>query len=245
MGDVVGSRRSWVADSPPYPYGAPESGSSDSALPAWDALDAVCRIFGASGQDAQLLHTRSNAVYLLPHEGEQGVIARLAPDTDLRRQRATTAAAVTRWLSDQTTEPIGLRPLPGEQPVIAAGAVATFWPYCPTSTAATLADVASLLQRLHKQPMPPFPVPEYRPLHRLQEALDLEDARQHPALLADERQWLRTRAAELVDAYRSTQFPLGYGVVHADAHTENVVWNGHAYVLIDWDHAALALGNSI
>ncbi|WP_174184823.1 hypothetical protein [Nocardia barduliensis] len=92
------------------------------------------------------LHTRSNAVYLLPHEGEQGAIVRLAPDTDLRRQRATTAAAVTRWLSDQTTEPLCLRPLPGEQPVIAAGAVATFWPYCPTTAAANLADVASLLQ---------------------------------------------------------------------------------------------------
>ncbi|WP_312884667.1 phosphotransferase enzyme family protein [Nocardia barduliensis] len=210
-------------------------GRSDSELPGRNALATVCRIFGMNSRGARQLHHRSNAVYLLRGEGERGVIVRLAPDTDLRRQRAATAVAVTSWLSQQSTEPIGLQPLPGDQPVVAAGAVATFWPYCPPSAPATLTDVATLLRRLHNQPMAPFAVPEYRPLHRLGEALDLDDTRQKPALSADDRQWIRNQAEELVRAYRATGFPLGTGVVHADAHTENVVWNGHAYVLIDWD----------
>ncbi|MBF6299091.1 aminoglycoside phosphotransferase family protein [Nocardia amamiensis] len=192
-----------------------------------------------NSRGARQLHHRSNAVYLLSGEGGRGVIVRLAPDTDLRRQRATTAMAVTRWLSQKATEPVGLQPLPGDQPVFAAGAVATFWPYCPPNIPATLTDVATLLRRLHRQPMPQFSVPEYRPLHRLREALDLDDTRPEPALPADDRQWVRNRAEELVEAYHATDFPLGIGVVHADAHTENVVWNGNAYVLIDWDQSCI------
>ncbi|WP_280483880.1 phosphotransferase family protein [Nocardia farcinica] len=215
------------------------TGRSDSELPGRNALATVCRIFGMNSRGARQLHHRSNAVYLLPGEDGRGVIVRLAPDTDLRRQRATTAVAVTHWLSEQATEPIGLQPLSGDQPVFAAGAVATFWPYCPTTTPATLTDVATLLRRLHSQPVPPFAVPEYRPLHRLREALDLDDARHEPALPADDRQWVRNRTEELVEAYRATDFPLGIGVVHADAHTENVVWTGNAYVLIDWDQSCI------
>ncbi|MGV9676453.1 phosphotransferase family protein [Nocardia sp. NPDC003482] len=217
----------------------PSPGGSDSELPGTEALDTVCRTFGIASRAARLLHTRSNAVYLLPGEAESGIIVRLAPDTDLRRQRAHAAIAVTRWLNMQSTEPIGLQPLSGPQPVVADGAVATFWPYRPTPRRPTLDDVASVLRRLHRQPLPPFPLPEYRPLHRLREALDLEDAREQPELSADDRQWIRKRAAELVDTYQVTRFPLGHGVVHADAHTENLVWDGDGYVLIDWDQCCI------
>ncbi|MCX4098033.1 phosphotransferase family protein [Nocardia sp. alder85J] len=216
-----------------------QPGRSDSALPGPDALEAACRRFGVNGQGARQLHNRSNAVYLLPNERSGGIIVRLAPDTELRRQRADTAVAVTRWLGTHSAEPIGLQPLTGDQPVIAAGAVTTFWPYCLTEIPATLTDVAILLHRLHQTSRPSFTVPEYRPLHRLREALDLEDMREQPALSADNRHWIRKRATELVDAYHATEFPLGVGLVHADAHTENAVRDEHGYVLIDWDQCCI------
>lgn len=202
--------------------------SIDAGLPGADVLAAVCTTFGVSAQGALLLHHRSNAVYLLP---AGPVIARLAPDTELRRARAATGITVTRWLSDS----IALRPLAGAQPVVGNGAVATFWPYHATPEPAGLSDVAILLRRLHEQPIPPFPLPRYRPLHRLREALALDAARQYPALDRDDHTWLTDRAEELIATYAAARFPLGYGLVHADAHTENVVSTEHGFVLIDWD----------
>ncbi|HET9141218.1 MAG TPA: hypothetical protein VFO68_17760, partial [Actinophytocola sp.] len=88
---------------------------------------------------------------------------------------------MTRWLATQPN-PIALPPLPGDQPVVTDTAVATFWPCQQTTPPPTLADLAELLRRLHALPRPPFPVPRYRPLHRLFEALDTDRARQHPIL---------------------------------------------------------------
>ena len=99
----------------------------DSGLPGVPARREVCRIFGADPVGARLLHHRSNAVYLLP--GDQ-LVVRLAPDTPLRRRRAQTCIDVTRWLAGQP-DPVALAPVSGDQPVIAAGAVATFWPTGP------------------------------------------------------------------------------------------------------------------
>lgn len=207
----------------------------DAQLPGLDALYGVCRIFGADPKDARLLHHRSNAVYLLPHARS---IVRLAPDTPLRRDRAITVMGVTRWLATQPG-PIALPPMPGEQPVLAAGAVATFWPYRPTVPSATLADLAAPLRRLHALPDPPVRVPRYRPLHRLHEALALDGQRRHPALTHNERAWLTERADELVDRFITTHFPLGDGLVHADVHTENLLRIDGEWVLIDWDQTCI------
>lgn len=208
----------------------------DSGLPGLPALREACRIFGADPAGPRLLHQRSNAVYLLPHDD---LVVRLAPDTPLRRRRAQTCVEVTRWLATQP-EPIALAPVSGEQPVLAAGAVATFWPLQPTTPAPSLEDLAVPLRHLHAVPAPPFPVPRYQPLQRLFEAIDLDEHRPHPAVDADDRGWLLDRAHTLVDAFTTTAFPLGEGLVHADAHSENLVRDpdGH-WLLIDWDGTCL------
>ncbi|MPZ80265.1 MAG: phosphotransferase [Actinophytocola sp.] len=204
-------------------------------LPGLDALAQVCRAFGLNDRDARLLHHRSNAVYLLPHEQ---IVARLAPATALRRERAATVIALTRWISTRPS-PIALPPMPGNQPVVADSAVATFWPYRPTTPPPTLGDLAGLLRQLHELPAPPFSVPRYRPLHRLDEALEIDQRRHQPALTAEDRAWLGARARTLVDAFAKTTFPLAIGLVHADAHRENLVRRGDGWVLIDWDQACL------
>jgi Ser/Thr protein kinase RdoA (MazF antagonist) len=214
----------------------PLPASQDSGLPGVPALREVCRIFGVDPADARLLHQRSNAVFLLPRDD---LVVRLAPDTPLRRRRAQTCVKVTRWLVGQP-EPVALAPVSGDQPVIVAGAVATFWPHRPTTPAASLADLALLLRRLHTLPVPPFPVPRYQPLQRLFEALDLDHERPHPAIADDDRAWLLDRAHTLVDTFTSTVFPLDEGLVHADAHSENLVrdTDGH-WLMIDWDGTCL------
>ncbi|MDI5975943.1 phosphotransferase [Amycolatopsis magusensis] len=210
----------------------------DSTLPGPPALHEVCRVFGANPADARLLHHRSNAVYLLPHDQ---LVVRLAPDTPLRRRRAQTCVQVTRWLATQPG-PIALPPVPGHQPVIAADAVATFWPHQPTTTAPSPSDVAVLLRRLHALPTPPFPVPPYQPLQRLAEALTVDQQRLHPALAQDDHRWIRHRARTVADTFAKTSFPLGQGLIHADAHRGNLIRDaGHGHwLLIDWDGTCLA-----
>ncbi|MBF6294208.1 aminoglycoside phosphotransferase family protein [Nocardia farcinica] len=206
--------------------------TADSGLPGRAALEDVCGAQGLSTQNARLLHRRSNAVWLV-----EDVVVRLAPNTPLRRTRAATSIGVTRWLETTATEPIALAPLPVDQPILTGDAVATLWPYRPTDYRPRTADLARLVRRLHAQPAPPVPLPEYRPLHRLREALDIDAARAAPALDPDDRAWLRCRATDLVARFDATHFPLGRGLVHADAHTENVVRDGADWKLIDWDNA--------
>jgi Phosphotransferase enzyme family len=204
-------------------------------LPGLAALESVCATFGLDATDARLLHHRSNVVYLLPREH---VVARLAPDTELRRARAAMVISVTRWLAARQ-DPIALAPLPGDQPVATGSVVATFWPYRPTPSPPPLSDVARLVRRLHQEPTPPFPVPRYRPLHRLREALDIDRHRTSPVLTDATRSWLEDRSDTLLGIFATTTFPLGYGLVHSDAHSENLVRQGDGWVLIDWDQACL------
>ena len=204
-------------------------------LPGLDSLAQVCAEFGLNDSGARLLHHRSNAVYLLPQEQ---VVVRLAPATALRRERAATAITVTRWLCTQPDR-IALPPVPGDQPIVAGSAVATFWPYQPPTGHPSLDKLAVPLRRLHALPTPPFSAPVYRPLHRLDEAMEIDSGRERPVLSLDDRTWLTARAHTLKDAFASTDFPLGIGLVHADAHTENLVRHHDDWVLIDWDQACV------
>jgi aminoglycoside phosphotransferase (APT) family kinase protein len=204
-------------------------------LPGLDSLAQVCAEFGVNDSDALLLHHRSNAVYLLPQEQ---VVVRLAPVTALRSERAAISITVTRWLCAQPNR-IALPPVPGDQPIVSGAAVATFWPYQPPTQHASLDNLAVPLQRLHSLPTPPFSVPAYRPLHRLDEAMEIDSGREQPVLSLDDRTWLTARAHALKDAFASTDFPLGTGLVHADAHTENLVRHHGNWVLIDWDQVCL------
>ncbi|WP_197289639.1 phosphotransferase family protein [Saccharothrix sp. NRRL B-16348] len=182
---------------------------------------------------ARLLHHRSNAVYLLPHDQ---VVVRLAPATTLRWERAVTAIEVTRWLATQPA-PIALAPTPGEQPVITADAVATFWPLRPTTPTPSPTDLATPLRHLHTLPPPPLTLPHYKPLHRLQEALTLDAQRRAPVLTKDDHAWLTDQTQAVRDAFATTEFPLGLGLVHADVHSENLVRDPTGWLLIDWDQA--------
>ncbi|MEV6071276.1 aminoglycoside phosphotransferase family protein [Nocardia sp. NPDC052001] len=205
--------------------------AADSVLPGATELREVCAVLGVDDSGAQLLHQRSNAVYLLP---EDALIVRLAPNTDLRRRRAATSIAVTRWLGTTGTD-IALAPTPTTQPIITDTAVATIWPYCPSPAQPGPDVLGELVRRLHGVPVPPFAMPRYRPLARLLEALEIDSARHVPALDLAERAWLLERTESVIAEFTETRFPLGHGLIHADVHEENVVRQGGQWKLIDWD----------
>lgn len=206
--------------------------SIDTSLPDTDALKQVCAARGLNSAGAYLLHHRSNAVFLLPKEN---LIARLAPDTRLRRRRADTTITVTRWLTSQSPV-VALPPADFDQPVRAAGAVATFWPYADTATTPTTHDLAAAVKQLHHLPHPPFDLPHFQPLERLQEALAIDRDRPDPVLTPHAHAWLAARTTQTLNAFAATEFPLGKGLIHGDAHGENMVCYQGKWVLIDWDH---------
>ncbi len=207
---------------------------NEGTFPGLPELHAACAVFDINPIGARLTHLRSNAVYVLPHAH---AVARLAPATPLRTQRAATTIAVTRWLGD-LPDPVALAPLPGTQPVVTDNTVATFWPLRPTTPPPTAEELGTLMRRLHAlTPPPALHLPDYRPLHRLREALDLDANLAHPALDDDDRRWLTSRTNNILSAYRAAEFPLGVGLVHADAHRENIVrgTDGNGTLIIDWD----------
>jgi hypothetical protein len=194
------------------------------------ALEAACAIVGLDTRDAELLHIRGNAVYHLPH-GQ--VIARLraapgAPSAVI--EQFTIAVEVTTWLRRlgfPATEPLDL-----DQPVAVDGHVATFWRYVTviSDTERDLAALGRLIRRLHSIPAPDVSLSPASPLGSLRADLDGSEA-----ITPAERQWLLDRADELEGRYQHTEWALGIGLVHGDAHAGNLLHTPDEVVLCDWD----------
>lgn len=213
-----------------------------SAAPADDQLrhllTAACRDAGMDSTNARLVRHFANAVYHLP---AHNAVARLGywPDA---AQRATTSIQVTAWLIEQgfpATEPLaGLT-----QPVIvrdeAFTAVASFWVYYAQPPEAGVPDASRLgrlLCDLHALPDPPIQLPPYRPLRALLAAIAATAG--SSGLASGDRAWLTTRIHEVVRAYNQLTTALGTGLIHNDAHPENLLWHPASpggVVLGDWD----------
>jgi Ser/Thr protein kinase RdoA (MazF antagonist) len=206
------------------------------ALPGRDELHAVCDVAGLDDRHAVLLHALSNAVYHLPRGG---LVLRLAADTAPQVERARKVVAVSRWVAEHGGP--ALAPTDLSQPVLAASTVATVWPYLPPSTPDPVA-LGAALRELHAITAPAPPVPAYRPLTRLLEALNLDTARDTPALSTEQHAWLTDHADQLRAAYSvvAAASALDAGLIHGDAHTSNLLRDPatRRWVLIDFDHAA-------
>src|SRR5260370_18527484 len=84
-------------------------------------------------------------------------------------------------------------------------------------------------------PLPPFPLPPTRPLGSTR-----RQAASSPVLSDEEREWLLRRCDDIMAAYRSLPWVLRPGIVHGDAHTNNLLQRpSHRWVLIDWDSVSL------
>lgn len=192
-----------------------------------DALTEACTAIGLSCVGARLLRLHSNAVFHLP---DSGLIARVS--TGEARQRIATSLTVTAWLAEQgvpTVRPVRVAPVPAGRFLV------SLWQYVEMcDVPRTAADLARILRQLHALPPPPFDLPEMP--HAM--AGTLESARAHPEAFADgDRQWLVDRIAELDAGWRQLDFALPCGLIHGDAHPNNLLPTVAGDVLLgDWDN---------
>jgi aminoglycoside phosphotransferase len=197
---------------------------------ARSALRSSAERCGLDPRGARLVRLFATAVYHLP---AAGAVARIAPVTSPDTMvRLATSVRITRWLAG-----IGfptVEPLPVDQPIVADGCAVTFWRYLPQDGPPPVpADLGRLLRRLHRLEPPPVPLPAYRPLVSLRQAIESSHA-----IDEDERAWLNNRCDQLLDAYDRLSFCLPAGMIHGDAYRGNLLRDAQRVVLADWDEVS-------
>jgi hypothetical protein len=202
-----------------------------------DALVIACRHNQLDAHAARLIHHYSNAVYLLP---AVPAIARISPGADPAGLRAT--QIVTGWLGQQGFA--ATTPLPGTELVEVGPSVVTFWTYYPQPgpdiEPLTSSHLGALVGALHDTGEPPAVLPEWQPLESLSRALESPAAPE--ALNVEELDWLRQRITEIRAQLAELDWPLGRGLIHADAWAGNLLWDTTRGtprpILGDWDNVS-------
>lgn len=199
------------------------------------ALTVACDRAHLDAREARLIHHYSNAVYLLPREK---AVARImsGPRAVRRAQKAT---AVTGWLVSQGFA--ATAPLAGVPAVeLNSSMAATFWIYYPQPagrTEPTSAHLGRLIRQLHEAPMSPMLLEEWRPLRSLESSV--RDPASLQVLSQADRDWLLGHIADVRADLAALDWPLGNGLIHADAWAGNLLWDAavgpDAVVLGDWD----------
>ena len=182
--------------------------------------------------DARLLHRHSNTVIALP---SARLLIRIA-GAPAAFERVAASIAVTRWLHARGFPCV----VPAEQagPFRVDGRVVSVWQLADVTdgSAGTGGDLGRLLRLLHDQPAPPFPLPRLTdPLAGVAAAVD-----HHPeGLTARDRAWLTDRIATLRRRWSALRPALPTGLIHADAHSNNLIPTRGGMLLGDWDHVAI------
>lgn len=207
----------------------------DHALPTdvRKALAVVAERCQVPTGDARMLRRHSNTVIALP---SAGLIIRIAGNPDAFTKVAT-SIQVTRWLSERgypcviPADPAG--------PFRVEGRVVSTWQAADIDPdrAGSGGDLGMLLRRLHDQPHPPFSLPSlHDPLAGVAAAIE-----HHPdAMTTADRTWLLQRIRQLRHHWARLNFPHPPRLIHADAHSNNLLpLRGGGVLLGDWDHATI------
>jgi hypothetical protein len=204
---------------------------SQSALPTeLDLIGQACATVGVPARGVRLLRRHANAVFFLP---VAGLVLRLSAPGGRSLAKASRAVAVTRWLVGQGFPAV--EPADVVQPVPLDSGVATFWRYYPQDNGDDLPVtwLATLLRRLH-QLVPGddllVELPTYEPLQSFTAVMAGAQG-----LPDDDRGFLADTRQRLLIAYANLKFALPAGLIHADASTSNLLWDGDQTVLGDWD----------
>jgi len=193
------------------------------------ALTRACQSVDVECRFAELIRMGSNAVFRL----DPGLIARVAPTVALRAN-AEKQVAVAHWLAAADYPAVRAAPVP--QPVEACGRIVTFWKSISRDKAyAPIADVASLIKRLHSLASPTdLVLPELQPFG------SVEDTPRFSGLATEDARFLRERIEWAREYFTSLPYILPRGIIHGDANVGNVICDdrGRA-VLIDLDSFAV------
>ncbi|RAS59563.1 thiamine kinase-like enzyme [Lentzea atacamensis] len=193
------------------------------------ALHRACVQLGLSELDHEPVRISENSIFRLPG----GVIARVS------KQGQTAAAAkevaLARWLAAAGVPAVRVIETV-DQPVVHFERAVTFWHELAPHRPGEPGQIASALRRLHSLPVPDFAVPALDPFVRLAERIGGSTS-----FTPADRDWLRSRLAELESAYRHGLPPgLAHCVVHGDAWRGNVVATDDGeVVLLDLERMAV------
>ncbi|MBO2460331.1 aminoglycoside phosphotransferase family protein [Actinomadura violacea] len=181
--------------------------------------------------DARVIHEHSNTAVALP---AAHLLVRIAGNPDAF-DRIKQSVEVTRWLSAEgfpCVEPVDLAPFRVKGRVISVWRLLDVVDHPPGSGT----ELGRLLHDLHNRPAAPMGVRRLDdPFASVASAIN----RVQGAMADQDRAWLLTRIRELRTAWNSLATALEPGLVHGDAHPNNLIRvRGGDVVLGDWDHVA-------
>jgi aminoglycoside phosphotransferase (APT) family kinase protein len=194
-------------------------------------LARLCATVGLRPDDARLIKMTNNAVFHLPRDG---VVVRIATTSRLFH-RVDKVIAVARWLARTEVPAVELDGR-FDQPLRAAGTLATVWRHVPPAKPRPDArSLAGVIRRWHAIVGPPLWLPRWNPVAdarlRLSDAAGLDDA--DHAYLSERYDALEAELVELDPV-------LPAGVIHGDAHTGNLVRTARgAVVIVDFDNTCI------
>ncbi|MGW1729344.1 phosphotransferase family protein [Streptomyces sp. NPDC002306] len=197
------------------------SGSSSSTV-----LAEACTAAGFNPAAAVPVRIAENEIWRLPGH----VIVRIARPGQW--QAAVREVAVARWLADNAVPAVGVLPI--DQPVEAEGRPVTFWEELPPHENGSVQDVVYLLKRLHPLPIPDFPLGKLDPFVRVAERIDAATS-----LPEEDREWLRSRLAELKAQWERRPAGQAECVVHGDAWVGNIARTAEGPLLMDFERVSI------
>jgi hypothetical protein len=192
-----------------------------------NALVSACAETGMVAAGARLLRMHSNTVFYLP---DSNAVARINGGQD-GEQRVAASLKATQWLSEHgfpTVQP------KVDRAVVADGIVVSFWEYEETVTAdRSLTGLARLLRTLHAYQDVDLDLPSIgNPVRGTAQAVD-----DFPEVFdGDDRDWLSDEIRACERRWQAMQFVLPTGLVHGDAHPNNLLYTRRGILLGDWDH---------
>lgn len=192
-----------------------------------DILLAACRQAGVDASHAELIRASENALFRLPGH----IVARVTRPGQLAA--ATKEVRVARWLRSADLPVVEAVP-DIDQPQVVEGRAVTFWRELQEHTAGTLPQLAMLLRRLHRVPLPDFELPPLQPFVRQRERIA-----EATAIRDEDRAWLLDHLASLEVRYADLPPGQPCCAVHGDAWTGNVAVTSTGPVLLDLERFAV------
>lgn len=120
------------------------------------------------------------------------------------------------------------------QPVVADGAMATFWRYLPQDRPIEAGDIARPLRQLHELPPPPVELPALDAVAAIRRSLS-----KHQFLSPGELEFLAERCDGLERELPGISYDQPPRLIHADPQHRNTLWDDDTAVLADWDSAVI------
>jgi len=207
----------------------PDAAAKFSSSAVLSTLRAACEQAGLDSDGAELLRLGENAIFQL---ASAPIVVRIARSAD-RLRRVQKELCVAQWLAAADVPAVRVCEQI-DQPLLVDDHPVSFW---QTVTGGdpmpTHADLARLLAAFHGLSGCPCDMPGFEPLQITESRLAAPDG-----VTPEDRDFLRSRCADLNEQLPNLEFALPQGPIHGDAHTRNLLTDHGQVVLLDFESAA-------